>query len=512
MGKLAKAKANGQCAFEDVYHCSSNNRRNQTIVADLDGTMLLGRSSFPYFMLVAFEAGGFLRASILLLLSPIAYILYHFVSESAGIKLLCFVSFVGLKARRIEVTSRAVLPKFYTEDVHPESWRVFSSFGKSYVLTANPRIMVEVFAKEYLGADEVIGSELEVTKGGRATGFLKAPGVCVGENKAAALREKLGDLRPDVGLGDRETDHAFMSLCKEAYMVPEEKDMQPLPRDMLLKKMVFHDGRFVQLPTPGVALICLLWAPIGFLIAAFRIGLGMLPFSIALTILRMTGVRVIVKGTPPEAVQDGRLGVLFVCSHRCMLDPVMLSVALRRRVCAVTYSISRVSELMAPIPTVALSRDRDQDAAMIKKLLEHGDLVICPEGTTCRERFLLRFSALFAELTDRIVPVATDNKMGMFYGTTATGWKGMDAFFYFMNPRPLYEITFLDQLPQELTIAGGKTSHEVANYVQRVIAGALNFECTNLTRKDKYLALAGNDGSVTPRKNSHTKLNGLTSN
>ncbi|KAG6541489.1 hypothetical protein Mapa_017164 [Marchantia paleacea] len=506
MGKLGKAKANGQCSFPDVYQCSSENRKNQTIVADLDGTMLLGRSSFPYFMLVAFEAGGFIRASILLLLAPLAWILYHYVSESAGIKLLCFVSFVGLKARRIEVVSRAVLPKFYSEDVHPETWRVFSSFGKSYVLTANPRIMVEVFAKEYLGADEVIGSEIEVTKGGRATGFLKAPGVCVGENKAAALLNKFGDIKPDVGLGDRETDHPFMSLCKKAYIVREEKDLQPLPRDMLLKRMVFHDGRFVQLPTPGVALICLLWAPIGFLVAVFRIALGMCPFTWALTFLRWTGCRVIVKGTPPKAVQDGRLGVLFVCSHRCMLDPVMLSVALRRRVCCVTYSISRVSEMMSPIPTVALSRDRDQDAAMIKKLLEVGDLVICPEGTTCREPFLLRFSALFAELTDRIVPVASSNQMGMYYGTTATGWKGMDAFFYFMNPRPLYEITFLDQLPQELTCAGGKPSHEVANYVQRVIAGALNFECTNLTRKDKYLALAGNDGSVAPRKTSAPKL------
>ncbi|KAA8539482.1 hypothetical protein F0562_026174 [Nyssa sinensis] len=465
----------------------------ESIVSELEGTLLKNRDSFSYFMLMAFEASGLIRFAVLLMLWPVIRLLDVCGMRDAGRKLTIFVATAGVRVSEIKSVARAVLPKFYMDDIDMEAWRVFSSYEKRVVVTKTPRVMVERFVKEHLRADEVIGSELVVNRFGFATGFVKAD---IG-SLSDSVTKLYEDEQPSLGLGRQQTGTSFLSLCKEQSHPPfinnqkhDHQLIRPLP-------VIFHDGRLVKRPTPSTALLILLWIPFGIILAIIRILVGlMLPMSAIPKVARLFGGKVIVKGKPPPPASTSNSGVLFVCTHRTLMDPVVLSSVLQRQIPAVTYSISRLSEILSPIPTVRLTRIRHVDAEKIKKELSKGDLVVCPEGTTCREPFLLRFSALFAELTDRIVPVAMNYRVGFFHATTARGWKAMDPIFFFMNPIPVYEVTFLNQLPHEATCSSGKSPHDVANYVQRILAAALGFECTNFTRKDKYRVLAGNDGIV----------------
>lgn len=243
-----------------------------------------------------------------------------------------------------------------------------------------------------------------------------------------------------------------------------------------------------------------MWAPFGFALAILRIAIGIsLPYNLSIPMLVFTGVHLTLSNpnstNPRLTLSKGRL---YVSNHRTLLDPLYLSFAIKKELTAVTYSLSRVSEMLSPIKTVRLTRDRVIDGEMMQTLLDQGDLVVCPEGTTCREPYLLRFSPLFSEMSDEIVPVAIDTDVDWFHGTTAGGLKCFDPFFFFMNPRPSYKVSILETVRGSSTsaVCGGRTRFDVANDVQSQIGQVLGFECTGLTRKDKYLVLAGNEGIV----------------
>lgn len=283
----------------------------------------------------------------------------------------------------------------------------------------------------------------------------------------------------------------------------DKRSWRHLPGDKYPKSLIFHDGRLALRPTPLATLTLFMWFPFGFMLALIRMAAALtLPYKMSIPILTFCGLRLIMsKPKTSRSLSNTndnkpRKGMLYVCNHRTLLDPLYLSFALKKNFTAVTYSLSRLSEILSPIKTVRLTRNRDQDAKMMERLLSEGDLVVCPEGTTCREPYLLRFSPLFAEMSDDIIPVALDTHVSMFHGTTAGGFKCLDPFFFLMNPLPSYTVQFLERVSGLSTChIGEKSRFDVANHVQSEISKALCFECTKLTRRDKYLILAGNEGT-----------------
>ena len=47
---------------------------------------------------------------------------------------------------------------------------------------------------------------------------MKPPGVLVGKWKKLAVLKEFGNESPDIGIGDRVSDHDFMSMCKVCFL------------------------------------------------------------------------------------------------------------------------------------------------------------------------------------------------------------------------------------------------------------------------------------------------------
>lgn len=451
-------------------------------------------------MLVAIEAGSFLRGLILLCLYPLLCCL----PQELELQIMVMVCFMGLREEKVARVARAMLPKYFLEDVGREGLevlrRVKTVVGLCRLI---PGIMVEPFLKEYIGLEVVAGRKVKMIRG-RYLGLLE-------KEREARLWQAKFDLTEMIGFGSSSSyfscdHHQLFSWCKEVYLVtPEEKrKWSPLPRDQYPRPLIFHDGRLAFRPTPQATLAMFMWLPLALPLTLLRTLIFLnLPYPIAVAIGSVIGVTTRVINSPVHTGQVGSephaqpspTGHLYVCNHRTLLDPVYISAMLNKQVSAVTYSVSRVTELISPIRTVRLTRNREEDRRRMEQSLRQGDLVVCPEGTTCREPYLLRFSHLFAELVDEIYPVALVNWSSMFHGTSTGKSKYLDHFYYFMNPRPAYDVQFMDKMPTRMEIDGKRCeSYEVANLVQGEIGRILGFQSTKLTRKDKYLRLAGNEG------------------
>ncbi|KAK4432709.1 putative glycerol-3-phosphate acyltransferase 3 [Sesamum alatum] len=464
------------------------------LIFNVETALLRSSSLFPYFFLVAFEAGSPIRAFIFLILYPFITL----CRDDHALKLMVMICFFGLSKERFR-EGRAVLPKFFLENVGRESFEVLRRGKKTVGVSNLPQVMVESFLRDHLDIDYVVGKELKVFCG-----------------YFVGLMEERRELVPDnvlsnaVGISGCKNkkyfDCPWFAHCKEIYLVSEQerRNWHQLPSNSYTKPLIFHDGRLAFRPSFLSALAMFMWLPMGFTLGILRTLIAItLPLGIAIPLMHITGIKLRVSkpesssNSSSKGNDDKAKRTLYVCNHKTLLDPILVSYATRSTtLTAVTYSLSRMSEIISPIRTVRLTRHKDQDAELMHKLLSQSDLVVCPEGTTCREPYLLRFSPLFSEISNDVFLVAVNCHVSMFYGTTARGLKFLDPLFFLMNPWPSYSGRFLGMTRSNGDADAKKSRFEVADFVQSEIAKALGFTCTKLTRKDKYLILAGNDGVV----------------
>ncbi|KAG0460457.1 hypothetical protein HPP92_020754 [Vanilla planifolia] len=200
-----------------IADCDPSSRDSHAVAADLDGTLLVSRSSFPYFFLLAVEAGSILEelSSFARPHPPRPVLISRAADPDYDLRCHCWDPDAGHRAsgpRR----APAILRRRRSRRQLPGVQVVRAEAGGDGEST----VIVEPFVREYLGGDRVLGTELGVSaRTGRATGFVTGAGVLVGRKKRNAVVKEFGDDLPDLGLGDRESDHAFMALQVPARFV-----------------------------------------------------------------------------------------------------------------------------------------------------------------------------------------------------------------------------------------------------------------------------------------------------
>jgi hypothetical protein len=92
-------------------------------------------------------------------------------------------------------------------------------------------------------------------------------------------------------------DNPFMKVCKEGYVMLALPSLKPMPREDLPRPVVFHDEWFVKKPSPALALLTVLWIPIGLVLVFLRNAAGaLLPMNMVYHTFRALSVRVTIRG------------------------------------------------------------------------------------------------------------------------------------------------------------------------------------------------------------------------
>lgn len=152
-------------SMETISHVPKSGKLSNmtsSLIFQFEASLLRSTSLFPYFMLVAYEAGGFFRSLLLFLSYPLVWLLGE--ETHMGLNIMVFLSFFGVKMETFRIGS-SVLPKFFLQDVGLEGFEAVMSFQRKVGFSNMPRVMVETFLKDYLGAETVEAREIVSFRG-----------------------------------------------------------------------------------------------------------------------------------------------------------------------------------------------------------------------------------------------------------------------------------------------------------------------------------------------------------
>lgn len=193
------------------------NRKEFSLLFNFHSSLLRTNSLFPFFMLIAFEGGGLIKAILLFLAYPIILLLGP--NSDSALRVMVFVTFCGLKCSDMNVLVRAVLPKNYMEEMDCRSYEVAAKAGRRVVVSSFPRVMVEKFVQECFGESEVLGPELEVVGERYFTGRFAAGGTVA--ERLMAVKDRLGKEKADVGLvGLSDVSEQLLIPCCKVCFIP----------------------------------------------------------------------------------------------------------------------------------------------------------------------------------------------------------------------------------------------------------------------------------------------------
>lgn len=150
--KHQKCPSHGLHQRQDLSH--------HTLIFNVEGALLKSKSLFPYFMLVAFEAGGVTRSFLLFILYPLISLMRY----EMGLKAMVMLSFFGVKKKSFRA-GKSVLPKYFLEDVGLEMFEVLKRGGKRVGVSDFPQVMIDGFLRDYLEIEVVIGREMKMIGG-----------------------------------------------------------------------------------------------------------------------------------------------------------------------------------------------------------------------------------------------------------------------------------------------------------------------------------------------------------